>query len=89
MGLLVAPQSSVVATAATRVRVLGPRQVAAAAASSPSGAEAPVGGSAKIDGAGEPPNPLMQPPNAGGAGLRPRPADGVQWNEGYHGVVCS
>jgi hypothetical protein len=40
---------------------------------------------------GSPPNLLMQPKNAGGgAVLRPPlPADGGQWNEGSHKVVCS
>ena len=39
---------------------------------------------------GAPPNPLMQPTNAGGAALRPpRPAGGGQRNEGFHQVVCS
>jgi hypothetical protein len=61
MGLPEAPLSSAVAAAATLLRVLGPRRVAAAAASSRSGAEAPVRGSVVIGGAGEPPNPLMQP----------------------------
>jgi hypothetical protein len=39
----------------------------------------------RIDGASVPPNPLMQPTNAGGAQFRPpRPAGGGQRNEGFH-----
>jgi hypothetical protein len=84
MGRLVALRDSGEASAATLVRVLGPPGVAAAAASSLSGAKAPVGGSARIDGAGVPPNPLMQPTSTGGAGLRPSlPADGGQRNVGF------
>jgi hypothetical protein len=52
MGLLEAPWSSAVAGAATRLRVPGQRGAAAPAASSVSGAEAPVGGSLRIDGVG-------------------------------------
>jgi hypothetical protein len=67
MGLPEALRNSGEAAAATLVQVLGPRKVAAPAASSPSGTRAPVGGSAGIGGAGVPSNPLMQPTNAGGA----------------------
>jgi hypothetical protein len=90
MGLLEAPRRSVVAAAATLLRVLGPRRVAAPAASSPSGASAPVGGAATIDGASEPPNPLMQLTNADGARLRPPTA--LRWRAADHRfsqVVCN
>jgi len=64
MGLLEAPRNSSEAATATLVGGFGPRRVAAPAASSLSGAGAPVGGWATRDGASEPPNTLMQPTSA-------------------------
>jgi hypothetical protein len=90
MGLLEAPRRSTEASAATLPRIPGPRRAAAPAARSVSGAGALVGGSARSDGAGVPPNPLMQPTNAGGVGRRPHPSlrPAVR-TIGFHKVVCS
>jgi hypothetical protein len=52
MGLLEAPAPSGEAAAATLVQALCPRRVAASAASSQSGADAPVGGLTRTYGAG-------------------------------------
>jgi hypothetical protein len=90
MGLLEAPAPSGEAAAATLVQALCPRRVAASAASSQSGADAPVGGLTRTYGAGVPPNPLMQPTNAGGAGRRPCPTLPVATKDRrFSQVVCS